>query len=201
MAVFTVRTVADNDEAYERSDSSFFSISSGGGSADRIIYGRSGAGGNPFWYSGWRFDNVTIGNGANINSAKLTFVPNATNTINAVNCVIYANDVDDASDFNTEADVVSRTLTTANVNWTTPTTFTVDVALDTADFTSVVQEIVDRGSWASGNAMVILLRPDTGTAGEDQRVKLFSDDSSKAPLLTIDYDPVETFTPKVAMIL
>jgi len=186
MATFTANTVSSNDEAYERSDGSFFALSSdGGGVALRMLYGRSGGG--DFWYSGWRFQNVTIPQGATISDAKITFTPSASNTIASVTVPIYGNDVDNSANFVTEADVVSRTLTTANASWSPSTTFTIDTPVDTPDLVTVVQEIVDRASWASGNAMTFLLRESAGTGGQDQRSYLFSDDPAKSPLLTINY--------------
>ena len=57
-------------------------------------------------------------------------------------------------------DVSTRPTTTASVAWSPPDWTSVGVAgLDqrTHDLSEIIQEIVDRGDWSTGNAMVIII--------------------------------------------
>lgn len=71
----------------------------------------------------------------------------------------YLNDVDDAATFAVEADVTSRVRTTAFTgNDTTTYNNSCFAALvDSFDWKGPLQEVVDRGGWASGNALCLLL--------------------------------------------
>ncbi len=54
----------------------------------------------------------------------------------------------------------------------------------TSDISSIVQEIVDRGGWASGNSMVLIVE------GSGKRVaEAYDGESANAPLLVIEYIP------------
>lgn len=105
------------------------------------------------WNGGFRYTNVTIPAGATIESAT-TDIYVITNDDPNLN--IYAEAVDNAVNFSTDADVTDRATTTASAQWT-------DTAIGTGfitspDFTAVIQEIVDRGGWASGQSIVLLLK-------------------------------------------
>jgi hypothetical protein len=68
----------------------------------------------------------------------------------------YANDVDDADDYFETGDIIDRTRTTAYVAWdnsgqTDGTEYT------SPDLKTVVQEVVSRGGWSSGNGFALLL--------------------------------------------
>lgn len=109
--------------------------------------------------AGLVFDSVAIPQGATITTATLE-VYNPVDYDDA-NFKIYGNDVDNASNFATETDVTSRTCTTAYTSWVTDS---LGGGWHTSpDITTVVQEIVSRGSWATGNSMGILLKANDGT--------------------------------------
>lgn len=111
-------------------------------------------GGNWVGWDGFlRFQAVDLPNGAIIDSATLDVYCGAV-TENDLWCTVYGNNVDSANDLAGEADIDGRTRTTAN------TVVGIDdiafswVQLDVA---GQVQEIVNRGGWASGNAMAFML--------------------------------------------
>lgn len=132
---------------------------------------------------GFVFDNVTIPNAATINSATLSTW--ASGTFYDDPCVnIYGNDVDNANSFSAEGTVTNRTLTTANVSYQTTGIGTGKVA--SSDIASVVQEIVNRASWASGNSMGILPRGKTSPS-QNWWVQSYEGDSTKAAELDVDY--------------
>ena len=63
-------------------------------------------------------------------------------------------------------------------------------------FYPIIQEIVDRGSWVSGNAIVILNRPNTGTAGQDFNYYTYQVDLSKTVEIDITYNQVAAISNK-----
>ncbi len=54
----------------------------------------------------------------------------------------------------------------------------------TPDVASIIQEIVNRPGWSSGNSLVIII---TGTG--ERVAESYNGDSSGAPLLHVDYRP------------
>lgn len=108
-------------------------------------------------YSGFlRFDGVALDNAENIISAKLTVQAAVTRTTNDSKVLIKAVDEDDATAPTSFADFDGRSYTTASVAWTMPN-MTVNAYYESPNFAVVVQEIVDRGGWSSGQAIVIAL--------------------------------------------
>lgn len=101
-----------------------------------------------------RFRNVTIPKDSAIQSAYIrVYVPGL--TYDDPFLYIYANDVDNAADLVAEEEVTDRVRTTAEVPWTEDS-----IGGDWAnspDITDVIQEIVSRGGWVSGNALAVLL--------------------------------------------
>ena len=142
-----------------------------------------------------RFPNVTIGGGATISSAKLSFKTWFEHT-NDIHAKIYGIDQDNTAEFpdsgNPADNPTQRTKTTASVDWDRTDTIPSETYIDTADITSIVQEIVDRGSWSSGNAMGFILDNDGFATGQSV---LFYDyerwsgsyASGKYAVLTITY--------------
>lgn len=181
----TYRVSAAADDAVERSDNTNFTTNPVSSFGVGNYYGRSGVAGNPFWYSGVRFQNIILPKNQIIESATLTLTPRVNFTINAESVSIYANDADSAANFTTDADIIGRVVTTATVAWNVPTSNTQDVPFTSPDIKSVIQEIVDRAGWASGNAIMLILKPTTGTAGDNADCYFYEDSSTKCALLTI----------------
>ena len=132
---------------------------------------------------GVRFLNVTIPPGAPINSAYIDFTTDETSSV-ATSVVFRGEDAADAARFTATVDNISdRATTTASVSWNSiPAWNTVGEVHTTPDLASVVQEIVDRGDWSSGNAMVFIV------TGSGVRVAESYDGSpTQAPLLRVDY--------------
>jgi len=138
------------------------------------------SGADDFW--GFRFLNVTIPQGATINTAVLS-VYNFSSGDVTMRGIIYANDVDDAAVFTTTGgNIEGRALTTANVVWSA--TFAFQNWNNSPGIASVIQEIVDRGGWASGNALVILVK---STTGADAAIRTYDNLATRGAKLDIDY--------------
>ncbi len=107
-------------------------------------------------FEGLRFDNVTIPQSATIVSCSVEVRARITNTANPV-MNFYFEDTADATTFSTSTDLQNRTQTTATLqisswtDWVDNTRFQFD-----GDFKNLLQEVVDRGDWNSGQAVVFL---------------------------------------------
>ncbi len=132
---------------------------------------------------GARFTSVTIGQGDTIDAATMQdYIYNT--TFGHSNVDIHAEDVDNAVDFSTTADVTDRIRTAASVAWVE------DIAstgfATSPEIKTVIQEIVDRGSWSSGNALVLLSIGKSDTNNEF-RIRSYDWVTTDAQKLDIDF--------------
>ena len=109
-----------------------------------------------------RFQNVTIPQGATIDTAKLTFKTLATidggaehGDLDAHTFKVDAIDEDDVSAPSTSSDVNNSATTTEEiVDWSLTSSVADDADLDTPEIKTVLQEVVGRDGWESGNAVM-----------------------------------------------
>jgi len=133
-----------------------------------------------------RFLNMTIPKGATIDSAILTLKAYATDAAVPVLVRLYFNDIDDAVAPISVAEYDALDLTTAYVDWSIPA-FTSGTSYNSPDIKTVVQEIVNRAGWASGNDMM-LLGPDNGSGAYHMKQPYSYDGGSTSGIiLTINY--------------
>ena len=131
--------------------------------------------------SGMRFLDIPLNQGQQILAAKLTFTARRNDT-GSTTLRFAGEDEDDAAQFaNVQDNLSARTQTSATVSWS-PTDWTQDETYDSADLTAIIQEIVDRPSWAPGNAMVLVQEH---TSGPNRRARTYDDDALQAPILHI----------------
>lgn len=132
---------------------------------------------------GMRFNAIAIPPGAKIVSAYVQFQVDEATTV-ATALQIRGEAADNAAAFNVK-DILSRTLTTASVPWNPPSWATVNAAgtdQRTSDIAAVIQEIVKRPGWASGNSLVVIVN------GTGKRVaEAYNGVPSAAPLLHVEY--------------
>ena len=136
---------------------------------------------------GIRFTGVSIPQGAIITAAYIQFQTDEVSTGPSI-LTISGEDVDNAAAFlDINGNVSSRTLTSANVQWS-PAAWTSagQAGLDqrTADLSAIVQEIVGRSGWTADNAMVFTI---TGTG--TRTAEAYDGVAAAAPLLHIEYLP------------
>jgi len=146
MATIDKQVGASAGDAHEYDDGYGFSYTA------TFCRTQSSPGANVRRNSGFYWSGVDIPQGATIDVATMDVW---VQTIDDPNLDIYGNDVDDANDFSTEADVTSRAKTSASASWSV-NNIGQDAWKTTPSIVSPVQEIVNRPSWASGNAMCIL---------------------------------------------
>lgn len=114
--------------------------------------------GNTSGTSCWRADrflNVGIPKGSTIVSAKITFYSNVALSGIVCNLRIYGEASDNASTFSTVANYNARVRTTAYVNWSAIPAWGAGVWYDSPNISTIIQEIINRSGWVSGNALVI----------------------------------------------
>lgn len=142
---------------------------------------------------GVRFNYLYIPQGATITNAYLEFTPKSNgDTINSGNPVITirAQNADNALTFTTGSNNIgSRPTTTASVTWS-PGAWTAGTRYQTANIASVVQEVVNRAGWASGNSMAFIL---SGSAANNfRRAWSFNGNVNGAPRLVVEYTTSST---------
>jgi len=114
------------------------------------------------WDVGFRFVNVAIPQGVTITSAFIRFRAHfAKTTTNNGTADIWAVDADNPSAPTNSAQFNALVPTSASVAWEPPTT-TEGQIYDTDDITSVIQEIIDREGFSSGNAIILVAQDTLG---------------------------------------
>jgi len=153
MATFTKRVLASVDDGYYAAG--WFNNTS------TFRFGRSFAG--TAVIGAVRFNNVSIPQGATITSASIQLRAENTDS-DVVESRIYGLNEDDTADFS--SDPTGRPTTTATVEWNFSSGTTVNTDYTSPGIASVVQEIVNRAGWASGNDMGFLINGDDGSAND-----------------------------------
>ena len=100
-----------------------------------------------------RFTGVTVPAGSAVTSATLTL--RATGSYADLSTTLRAQAVDDASRPASASDLNGRTATSASVAWH-PATWPNNSNVSPPDLATVVQEVINRPGWSSGNALMFL---------------------------------------------
>ena len=134
---------------------------------------------------GIRFVGVDIPQGATILNAYVQFQVDETGS-DATSLIIEGEDIDDALAFASSiGNISSRIKTQASVLWSPLAWSTAgDAGPDqqTPDISQIIQEIVNRADWVSGNSLAVII---TGTG---KRVaEAYEGDQGGAPLLHVEY--------------
>jgi len=134
---------------------------------------------------GIRFVGVGIPQGATIVDAYVQFQTDEM-TSQATALTIEAQDTDDAQPFTYSTWNISNRTTTGAGVWWDPAAWTTEgeagAAQRTPDLSSIIQEVVNRSGWSSGNSLVLII---TGTG---RRVaESYRGDHNGAPLLHVEY--------------
>jgi len=171
-----VKIATGNDDAEESAAGAMYMDSSDlelvfdywNGSAEQVV--------------GLRFTGVEVPQGATINAAWIQFQVDESSA-DAASLLIRAHDADDGTAFKTTSgDLSTRAKTAAQVPWAPGSWLTPGLTQETPDLSPVLQEIVDRGGWSAGNAMVLLV---TGTG---RRVaESYEGSAAGAALLHLEY--------------
>jgi len=107
-----------------------------------------------------RFPNVTITQGAEISAATLSIKQDATAYGTQATMHVQAFDEDNSAIPTSFANFGAKARTSASVTWTEGS-LSAGVTYTSPDIKTVIQEIVNRGGWSSGNALQICLSDST----------------------------------------
>jgi len=181
MASLTVQVEANADDGYRVSDgvggftfsnsaayASIGAVNPGPGSTDTTCY--------------FRFLTVTIPKGSTVLTAKLQYKLHENYTTSSKTCDIHAEDADSAGAIANDSALTTSqaAATSAKTTWTLATS-TSSAFLDSSDFAAVIQEVIDRSGWSSGQNMTIhLLNPTDASMMEDREMKIKTHDSAGA---------------------
>lgn len=132
------------------------------------------------WY---RFEGVSIPNAATITSASFG-LQSYTNYSGALNHDISAVDADNPGIPGGFGDINNWVLTTATVAWDETSVSGSSVYNMAPDIKTVIQEIVNRVGWVSGNAIIIVIEDD-GTSDTYWRPRAANE--SRPVTLSVDY--------------
>ena len=185
MTTVAVSVAASGDDAAHHSSSGHtYYATSGATQVGRFNGSQTNYG------SHMRFLSMTIPPGATIDADKLTVRVRNTGSSTVINTRIRAEDVDNAgAPDHTMYDSADKT--TAEVNWDSIPTWTAGDDEDSPDFKAVVQEVVDRGGWASGNAMVIYWDDDDARSTQNDNNRRLGNSYDQNTVnnvkLTVDY--------------
>ena len=186
MTTLTVSVAASADDAYDY-DLTY-------SDTDAHMCMGDAFGGSSNASNGFRFLNVTIPAGSTINSAFWDGYNNyGGGYATHVKTLFYCEAADNPATFSLISRPSGRTKTTANVAWDSNSGSTPDNTYFSAtgtpppDIKTCIQEVVDRGGWASGNALVVLNIGNGSDTDWQFYPYSYDGDSTHPPKLTIIY--------------
>jgi hypothetical protein len=180
-AAVDIQIAHSRDDAEERSDGSI-----GKGSNDlELVFNQEGPGNSGNQTVGLRFNGVNIPQGSHINNAYIQFTAEDT-TSNTTVLLIEGEATDNSPIFAKSAfNISSRPRTAASVGWSPAPWLTLGQAgpdQRTDNIAPVIQEIVNRSGWSSGNSLVIII-----TGSGDRVAESYNGDKAAAPRLHIEF--------------
>ncbi len=141
---------------------------------------------------GIRMTNITIPQGAMVTEAYFEFVADESQSV-ATSITISAEATGNALAIpTTPYSLSSKPRTAATTSWANLPAWTIANTYQSADISSVVQEILNRGDWASGNAMTFILEG-TGTRTAE------SFNGNVPPKLVINYEATDPIPANVSL--
>ena len=140
-----------------------------------------------WWYCGMLFV-APIPQGSTIVSATLT-VKAYSIGFDDVRANVGLEDVDNADDFTTNADVTTRisSITTAGTTWEADSLGASDLVFNSPDISAPVQEVVDRPGWVAGNNMVVLFATDNQNPQKRLSMRAWDDATEPEPKLNVSW--------------
>lgn len=182
MATLNLQIASGDDDAHEDdSDAQFSAIATFTRFRADLVAGNR-------WNTGLRFINVTVPQGSTINSAYVSGIFYSA-TYDDVDIDIHGEAVDDADHFGVGGteDVTNRTPTAASVHWQGDGLYVDETTwVSSPDIAVPVKEVTDRGGWASGQDLCILILGRT-TATKNAMWDSYEHNDTEGAKLDIDY--------------
>jgi predicted metal-dependent phosphoesterase TrpH len=136
---------------------------------------------------GLRFNSIAIPQGATITKAYIQFTANEASRTTC-SLTIKGEDSDNSAAFNTTSKNVSRRVkTSSSVSWIPEAWTAGDIkgfAQQTPDLKLIVQEIVDRSGWISGNSLAFIV---TGSGTGKRTAVAYETNASNAAILYVEF--------------
>ena len=172
---------ANNDDAKEFQNNGSMNL----GSKALQLGGTSGK----LLKSGFRFSDVGLEKGTNIQSARVSMVARS-NDSSPLKITIAGVALDSTSSFsNTSYHLSSLPQTNEKVEWTVDN-WTKDSTYYTVDVSSIITEITNRPNWKAGNALTLIMWP-TDSSTSNQRTLRSKNDGSIIGLYVNYGNPIE----------
>ena len=161
------------DDAEERSNGSMYLNSSD----LELIYDGSNQ------RVGMRFTGVSIPQGATVSKAYIEFQTDETNS-GSTSLTFRGHDTDNAATFTSASNnISSRGLTASSAAWhNVPAWNTVGDKHHSPDLSAIVQEIVDRGGWSTGNSMAFIV-----SGSGERTAESYEGNHAGAPRLHVEF--------------
>jgi len=133
-----------------------------------------------------RFPNITIPRVAIISAAKVTFDAHQDQSGTTCNINIYCVNSANAS---APADLAAceALSLTSPAAWNNVAAYTTDGKYDTVDIKTPVQTIINLAAWASGNALVVVLKNNSSSTNAIRWVHTLEQGADVCPILIITY--------------
>lgn len=129
----------------------------------------------------FRWTGVTVPKGAPVTSAIISFYVTSTANDTPNGASVGVQDHDSAPTFTTASNDISTRSLTGTVTWSGSN---IGAGWKTVDVTSLVQAVVNRSGWASGNALVVVVQ---GVSGTDLSITTWDGTPANAAKLDIEY--------------
>jgi len=142
--------------------------------------------------AGFRWVNVTVPKNATIKKAYIVFTAGDDNFNEVCSLSIKGEAADNPITFSTYEDFAARPFTTASVPFIVPTVLN-EGTYNSPELKTVIQEIVSRSGWVSGNAITIFCNDDASTAYAVRTIRNYDGFPAQTAVLHIEYE----YTPSV----
>ena len=116
-----------------------------------------------------RFVSVSIPRHATIDSAFITLKASGSQSGAICNTIVCAEDTGNASTFSTYSDFVARFVTDEVVYWDNLPAMAIFNWYRTPDLSPVIQEVINRGDWNTGNALALFIQDNSSSVGAYRR--------------------------------
>jgi hypothetical protein len=131
--------------------------------------------------TGLRFTDIQIPQGAKIDSAYLIIYSHEEEKDTA-KVTIYGEAADNSVTFSMDNLILDRPKTTSKLYWEVTEVWPIWTMFKTPDFAPIIQEIVDRQGWTSGNALALMLTgQDQGASDKDNARDFMSFENEEDP--------------------
>lgn len=134
------------------------------------------------------FPSVTIPKGVTILSAIITFTSWNSDSSTSPHLIIQGNDEDDSVTPSNTTEFAALVKTTAQVTWESLPAWVADNEYSTPSIISVIQEIIDRAGWVSGNDIGIIILDNGDTTTGRLRIAKGGTWGTGKPKLTVTYE-------------